>query len=94
MAAHGLRKAKSKVAITEDLVHIGSCTKAMTAVPAARYVDRGMLRWDSTLDEVLPELAGAVHEGFHRMTLLDCLTTPQACGRIVLSGSPMAGCPW
>lgn len=75
VAAHGLRKAKSKVAITEgDLVHIGSCTKAMTAVLAARYVDRGMLRWDSTLEEVLPELAGAVHEGFHRMTLLDCLT--------------------
>lgn len=75
VAAHGLRKAKSEVAITSgDLVHIGSCTKAMTAMLAARYVDRGLLRWDSTLEEVLPELAGAVHEDFRGMTLLDCLT--------------------
>ncbi|MEE2940431.1 MAG: serine hydrolase domain-containing protein [Planctomycetota bacterium] len=75
VAAHGLRKAKSGVAITAgDLVHIGSCTKAMTAMLAARYVDRGMLRWDSTLEEVLPELARAVHEEFRGLTLLDCLT--------------------
>ncbi|MEC7231317.1 MAG: serine hydrolase domain-containing protein [Planctomycetota bacterium] len=75
VAAHGLRKSKSQVAITAgDLVHIGSCTKAMTATLAARYVDRGLLRWDSTLEEVLPELASAVHEGFRAVTLLDCLT--------------------
>ena len=75
VAAHGLRKARSEVAITAgDLGHIGSCTKAMTATLAARFVDRGLLQWDSTLEEVLPELAGAVHEGFSGMTLLDCLT--------------------
>ena len=75
VAAHGLRKSRSEVAITAgDLVHIGSCTKAMTAMLAARFVDRGLLRWDSTLEEVLPDLAGSVHEGFRGMTLLDCLT--------------------
>lgn len=75
VAARGLRKARRGVAITAgDLVHIGSCTKAMTAVLAARFVDRGLLGWDSTLEEVLPELAGAIHESFRGVTLHDCLT--------------------
>lgn len=36
----------------DDAWHIGSCTKAMTATLAARLVDRGVLRWDTTVGEV------------------------------------------
>jgi CubicO group peptidase (beta-lactamase class C family) len=37
----------------EDKFHIGSITKSMTAVLAARLVEKGRLRWDSTLGDVL-----------------------------------------
>ncbi|UCE50381.1 MAG: beta-lactamase family protein, partial [Phycisphaerales bacterium] len=40
-----------------DLWHIGSCSKAMTATLAAKLVEEGRLRWDTTLAEVFPELA-------------------------------------
>lgn len=39
--------------MTADRWHIGSCTKALTATLAARLIERGPLRWDSTLGEVL-----------------------------------------
>ncbi|MEQ1693581.1 MAG: serine hydrolase domain-containing protein, partial [Gemmatimonas sp.] len=32
-----------------DRWHLGSCTKALTAVLVARLVDRGVLRWESTV---------------------------------------------
>lgn len=37
----------------DDRFHVGSITKSMTAVLAARLVEAGRLRWDSTLGEVL-----------------------------------------
>jgi CubicO group peptidase (beta-lactamase class C family) len=48
---------------TGDLWHIGSLTKSMTAVLAARLVEAGVIGWDSTLGEVLgdrhPDMATA-----------------------------------
>lgn len=37
----------------EDQWHIGSCTKALTATLAARLIDRGVLRWETTIGSVL-----------------------------------------
>ena len=37
----------------DDAFHIGSCTKAMTALLCGILVDRGLLSWDSTLGAVL-----------------------------------------
>lgn len=37
-----------------DRWHLGSCTKAFTSTLVARLVDKGRLRWDSTIAEVLP----------------------------------------
>lgn len=37
----------------DDVFHMGSITKSMTAVLAARFVESGRLRWESTLGEVL-----------------------------------------
>lgn len=42
-----------------DQWHLGSDTKAMTATLAARLVERGLLRWDTTVGEVLPETGEA-----------------------------------
>lgn len=39
----------------EDRIHLGSDTKAMTATIAGTLVDEGLLRWDSTIGEVLGE---------------------------------------
>lgn len=74
VAAWGLRKAGSDAPMQPgDPVHVGSDTKAMTAVLAARQVDAGHLRWDSTLEEVLPALAAKVHEGYRGATLTEFL---------------------
>lgn len=74
IGAWGLRKAGGTAPMTaSDAVHVGSDTKAMTAVLAARQVDAGHLRWDSTLEEVLPALAAKVHEGYRGATLTQLL---------------------
>jgi CubicO group peptidase (beta-lactamase class C family) len=44
----------------DDRFHIGSDAKAMTALLAAMLVEQGKLRWDGTVAEVFPELAGAM----------------------------------
>jgi CubicO group peptidase (beta-lactamase class C family) len=52
--ASGLRRLGGKKQVTvDDLWHVGSCTKSMTASVAAMLVDRGMLRWDQTVGDSL-----------------------------------------
>ena len=47
--AVGTRRAGNDVPVTlDDRFHIGSCTKAMTALLAGILVEAGKLRWDST----------------------------------------------
>jgi CubicO group peptidase (beta-lactamase class C family) len=48
---------------------IGSNTKAMTSVVAARLVDRGVLRWDSRVVDVLPELQATMLPAYANDTL-------------------------
>ncbi len=56
VGAVGVRKAGTDIPVTiHDPFHIGSDTKAMTALLAATFVEEGKLRWDSTLAEVFPE---------------------------------------
>ncbi len=75
IGAVGVRKAGCDVPVTrEDLFHIGSCTKAMTATLIARLVERGRLAWDTTLAGGLPrEVAGAMHPGYREATLTHLL---------------------
>lgn len=44
-----------------DLWHMGSNTKAMTATLVARLAERGTLRWDMTVGEVLGSLDLEIH---------------------------------
>lgn len=58
LEAAGLRKRGDPAKVeVGDAFHIGSNTKAMTALLAATFVDQGRLRWSTKVAEVLPELA-------------------------------------
>ncbi len=75
VGAVGVRKRGTEVPVTaDDLWHLGSDTKAMTATLIARLVERGQLRWDMTLAEVFPEWAAQMNLGFRKVTLLQLLS--------------------
>jgi D-alanyl-D-alanine carboxypeptidase len=57
MGVVGVRKRGETVAATlDDLWHLGSNGKAMTAAMIARLVERGVMRWNLTLVDAFPEL--------------------------------------
>jgi CubicO group peptidase (beta-lactamase class C family) len=86
VGAVGVRKLGDDAKMTiADRVHIGSCTKAMTATRIAMLVEEGKLRWDSTLAEVFPDLKPKLHENLAAVTLEQLLTHR--------SGLPADG-PW
>jgi CubicO group peptidase (beta-lactamase class C family) len=56
-AVVGVRKlAETTEATADDLWHLGSDTKAMTATMIAALVEQGKLSWDSTLGAVFPDM--------------------------------------
>lgn len=71
----GIRKVGSDVSITcNDLVHLGSCTKAMTSTMIATLVAEGKLSWEMKLIEAIPELKKSIHPDFQKITLWQLLT--------------------
>lgn len=75
VGAVGTRRLGSDTPVTvDDRFHLGSDTKAMTALLAAMLVEEGQLRWDSTVGEVFPELAGRMDPGLARVTLTELLS--------------------
>lgn len=75
VVASGIRKqGKDALVTVDDLIHIGSCTKAMTAAMIARLVDQGKLNWDDTIGERLPNLADKIDAGWHDRTLVQLLS--------------------
>jgi CubicO group peptidase (beta-lactamase class C family) len=71
----GVRKAGSDKVLTDDnLVHIGSCTKAMTCLMLATLVADGTLTWKTTLIEVFPKLKNSIHPDYHHVTLWQLVT--------------------
>jgi len=75
IAASGVRKYGEDVQVTQnDKYHIGSCTKAMTAVLTAMHIDDGLLDWDTRLLEVFPALQTDIHPDFHDVSVHDLLT--------------------
>jgi CubicO group peptidase (beta-lactamase class C family) len=57
-----------------DRVHIGSDTKAMTAMLCGILVDEGKLKWDQTLGKTFPELKKSMHPQYQAVTLEQLLT--------------------
>ncbi len=52
-----------------DRFHLGSDTKAMTALLAPMLVEEGKLKWSSTLPDVFPKLAERMDAGLKAVSL-------------------------
>jgi CubicO group peptidase (beta-lactamase class C family) len=75
VGAVGVRKRGTEVPVgLDDLWHLGSDGKIMTSTLIARLVERGQLRWDSTLGDVFPEFAPRMDPDFRQVTLLELLS--------------------
>jgi len=75
ISSAGVRKAGfDEKFTTSDKIHLGSCTKAMTATMIATLVSEGKLNWDTKLIEVIPELKAKIHSDYHKVTLWNLLT--------------------
>ena len=89
IGAVGVRKGGDPTRVTiDDRFHIGSCTKSMTATLIGALVDEGRLRWDTTITEVLPELAGRIRPEYRAVTvdqlLHHCSGLPDDRGDVLL----------
>ena len=73
--AVGLLKAATTIPLLPtDRVHIGSCTKAFTAVVIARLIDEKLLDWDMTLATVFPEFQSTIYPDYLEVTVKTLLT--------------------
>jgi CubicO group peptidase (beta-lactamase class C family) len=66
------KKGEATESTVDDLWHMGSDTKAMTATMIAALVEQGKLSWDSTLAAVFPDIRMPSSAG--AITLLHLLT--------------------
>ena len=57
-----------------DHFHIGSDTKALTAMLCGILVDEGKLKWGQTLGETFPELKKSMHPQYQAVTIEQLLT--------------------
>lgn len=77
LGAVGVRQAGGQDKVTvQDLFHLGSCTKAMTATLCAKLIEEGKLSWDLTMAKAFPDLAkeGKIHQDYQGVTLHQLLT--------------------
>lgn len=73
--AVGTRRTGTVIHVTlDDRFHIGSDTKAMTSLLAAMLVERGKIRWDSTVAEIFPELVSTMDPDIKAVTLEQLLS--------------------
>jgi CubicO group peptidase (beta-lactamase class C family) len=70
IGASGFRQTGSPEAVTrDDLWHIGSCTKSMTATLAGVLVDEKVIDWEAKIADILPEFRGKLEKGWETATL-------------------------
>jgi D-alanyl-D-alanine carboxypeptidase len=75
VAIDGVRKAGGTDVVTpQDLFHLGSMTKAMTATMLATLVHEGKLSWDMTMAQAFPSLASVMDKRYRDVTLEQLLT--------------------
>lgn len=72
--AVGVRRRGAPEPVTlEDLFHLGSCTKAMTATLAALLIQEGKIDWTTTLDDMFGHTAKDMHPSWRKVTLQQIL---------------------
>ncbi|MBW8778736.1 MAG: beta-lactamase family protein [Burkholderiales bacterium] len=70
IGAAGIAVRETGTPVRDDaLFMIGSNTKAMTAMLAARLIERGLIAWDSRIGDVLPELGSSMLPAYADVTL-------------------------
>jgi len=75
IAATGVRTLGDPTPVTmDDKWHIGSNTKAMTATLAGIFVERGLIEWSTTIEDVFPELRGQIRSEFLDVRLDELLS--------------------
>jgi CubicO group peptidase (beta-lactamase class C family) len=75
LGAAGVRTRGKPDKITPaDRFHLGSDTKAMTAMLCGILVDEGKLKWSQTLGETFPDLKKSMHPQYQAVTLEQLLT--------------------
>jgi CubicO group peptidase (beta-lactamase class C family) len=95
----GTRRTGTQIAVTRnDRFHLGSDTKAMTALLAGMLVEEGKLKWDSTLAQVFPELEKTMDTRLQTITLTQLLSHTSglpadnaAFGELLLKVTQMEG---
>jgi CubicO group peptidase (beta-lactamase class C family) len=72
--AVGVRKQGATERVTlDDLFHLGSCTKAMTATLAALLIQEGKLDWTTTLDDLFGHTVKEMRPSWRNVTLQQVL---------------------
>jgi CubicO group peptidase (beta-lactamase class C family) len=75
VAVVGVRKHGAALAAQDDdRFHIGSDTKPWTALLIAWLIEQGLLRWDTPLLDIFPELAPMAANGWRQVTITHLLT--------------------
>jgi CubicO group peptidase (beta-lactamase class C family) len=70
MAAVGVRKSGTQFPVTQDdLWHLGSDTKAMTATLAGTFVAEKRLSWDDKISSFFPDIADRIPAAMKTITL-------------------------
>ena len=78
----GVRAEGGPPALDSDAWHLGSITKLITATLTARLVERGPLRFSSTLDELGPDLLASNDRSYATVTVRDLLSHHSGVGKI------------
>ena len=60
--------------IVNDKFHLGSCGKAMTGFVAGRLVEKGIIKWDTKLFDVFPELKDSSNSDYLNITMNELLS--------------------
>lgn len=75
LSASGVRKIGGATKVTDqDLYHLGSNTKAMTAVLTGMLIDDGLLNWHTKIIDVFSDYSDIIHGDYHDITVQELLT--------------------
>jgi CubicO group peptidase (beta-lactamase class C family) len=74
IASYGVRKYNTDIRITDnDIWHLGSNTKMITASLLAIYVDKGIIKWNTTIQDVFHDTI-EIDQKYRNVTILALLS--------------------
>jgi CubicO group peptidase (beta-lactamase class C family) len=74
-SAVGVRKYGTNIPVTQDdPFHLGSITKVMTATLIGMMVEDGVLRWNTTMEKMFPDLVRSMQPAYRNVTVLQLLS--------------------